>query len=141
MNFNSSGTHHELIKVPRNQVSFEETATIVMECRSSDGRRISWHVVPCLPSSEMVLWSGYDLRRNATSYCSVDKSTAGQWNLNISHRCEAAQTYICFEPGTLKNVSAELIYISKCYSTHSRNFLSLILTKHLHWAIGFFQLF
>ena len=94
-------------------MSVEETQIVVMECRSNVGR-ISWHVVPFWSSVQTDLWSGYHLRPTATSYCSIDNSTGGQWNLNISHRSEAAQTYICLEPGTLKKVSAELIYISKC---------------------------
>lgn len=123
VNVYSTGTYQTLIEFPDNQVSSEENQESAMSCRSDQGYKVSWYVRQFWSAEKVELWNGYRLSRNATSYCSVKSSVDGLCNLTIYHRSKAAQTYICFEPGTLQEFSAELIFIG-WYNFKKKHFSS-----------------
>lgn len=55
------------------------------------------------------------MRPDAKSYCTVTSDEPGQIDLHVRLRntADAAQTYICLEPGTLEEASADLIWIGE----------------------------
>lgn len=113
MTFYSTEAYQTLIEFPENQVSSCENQRSAMKCRSDQGYKVSWYIRQFGSAKKVALWSGYMLNPSAMSYCSVESSVNGQCNLIIYHRIKAAQTYICFEPGTLQELSAELIFIGR----------------------------
>lgn len=86
---------------------------IDMTCRSHYQSRLKWNVQKNDDSGNEVLYNGYFLRPDAKSYCTVITEEPGKCYLRLRNTAAVAQTYICVEPGTLNEASAELIWISK----------------------------
>lgn len=64
-------------------------------------------------SEKEPLYNGFYLRPDAKSYCTVKADEPGKIELCLGNTAEAAQTYICMEPGTLDEASADVVWIGK----------------------------
>lgn len=107
-----SGTNAAFVEVPNNTVVLEWNfpKVVVMACKSNCQCNLRWFVNKNHDEKED-LYNGYFLSSDANSYCSVTADEPGKYNLNLMNKPDAAQTYICLEPGTLAEASADLILI------------------------------
>jgi len=110
-----TGLRSELMEVPRNIVTLEGKSSdeIYMTCKSDYQSRLKWDLHKNNDTRNDVLYNGYYLRPDAKSYCTVIADDPGKCYLRLNNTAEAAQTYICVEPGTLLHASAELIWITE----------------------------
>jgi hypothetical protein len=121
----------ELVEVPRNIVvgASEPLDTIDMTCKSDYQRRLKWVVHKSNKSRSNVLYNGYFVRPDADSYCTVLTDDHGRCSLRLSSTADAAQTYICVEPGSLHEASADLIWIAKsgpdCINSSTKDLVNL----------------
>lgn len=84
-----------------------------MACKSDYQSRLKWDVHKN-DSGNDELYNGYFLHPDAKSYCTVITDEPGKCYLRlIRNTAEVAQTYICVEPASLCEASADLIWISK----------------------------
>src|SRR6218665_3523440 len=104
-----------IVETPQNKVIFKEESlyAIHLPCKSSCQCRLKWYLQKSQDSEKEVLYNGYALRPDAKHYCTAIADGMGNCNLNLTTAEEAAQTYICLEPGTLLEASADLIWIGK----------------------------
>lgn len=73
-------------------------------------------------SSSCEIFNGYNLVedvQNVSSYCKVDNGMRGIYDLKVTTTIiEAAQRYICLEPGSLDEASAEIIILGWYFAAH-----------------------
>lgn len=98
-----------LVEVPKN-TAVQGGGHAVMACKSvnDDLVRVKWYTYKI--DEDNTLYNGYRVRQTAQSYCRITKEP-GRQDLVFNDTRSAAQTYICWEPGTLQSASAELIWI------------------------------
>lgn len=108
-------------EAPKNLVlQSKSPEAIVLGCKSDCQCNLKWFVKKeSVPKKEQ-LYNGYTLSSEAKSYITVIADEPGKYYLNLTNKPDAAQTYICLEPGSLAEVSADVIWIGKfsnfCFS-------------------------
>ena len=104
-----------LIEVPSNAVILEHKplSSIDMTCKSDYQNRLKWNVRENNDSAIEVFYNGYYLREDAVSYCAAITDEPKKCYLRLRNEPQAAKTYICVEPGSLREASADVIWISK----------------------------
>lgn len=89
---------------------------MVLECNSTLGFRLTWLIKKPGSSNRYEIYNGYDFvddTHNVSSYCKVKNGNPGKYELNVNGIEEAAQQYICLEPGSWMEASAEVTTIGK----------------------------
>lgn len=125
------GIHSKLVEVPRNAVVWESSTinTTDMACKSDYQYRLKWDVYKNNDYRKDVLYNGFFLHPDARSYCTVVADEPGKYYLRLKNTAEAAKTYICVEPGSLSEASADLIWINNddpiCNKSSTEHLVSL----------------
>ena len=100
---------------PRNAVVLQSQSAeaVVLACKSDCQCKLHWSVRNNHGGEDEKFYNGYFLRDDAKSYCSVIEDEPGECDLrtNPANSTQAAQTYVCIEPGTLDEVSADIILL------------------------------
>lgn len=106
-------TQSALVEVPKNKAVWQRGSLEVIDvpCKSDYPGPLKWYVQKNPDSEKEALYNGLYLRPDAKSYCTVIKDEPGKIYLRLNNTADAAQTYFCFEPGTLAEASADLIWI------------------------------
>lgn len=116
------------VDVPRNVVmKFDSAETIDLACKSDCQCNVQWYVRKNHSAENEIFYNGYFLRPDAKSFCTVITDEPGKCYLrtNLTNSAEAAKTYICLEPGTLDEVSADLIWIGMFNNYNFANLCSV----------------
>lgn len=100
----------DLLLKPENNLAIDGS-TVILPCLSTFGYRLNWLTKSGNNSDRFRIFNGFYLNKNVTSYCKVQNGAPGKYDLNITANRNAAQQYICREPGTLIEASAALIII------------------------------
>lgn len=100
-----------LVETPLNDAVLVGHGPVKFKCKSNRGKRLNW--LTQKNESQLILFDGYSVCKEAESFCSVENEEPGEFFLTLAAIHEAAQTYICQEPGTESESSADLIIIDR----------------------------
>lgn len=107
-----TGTNCDLLLKPENSYAkYGDPNTVILMCESTLGYRLSWLIKTPWSSEKVQIFDGYRLSKNVTSYCRVINGVPGKYNVSLTSTTNAAQQYVCLEPGTMMEASAEIIII------------------------------
>lgn len=112
-----SGARCELLQKPQNKYRImNDKDTLVLNCNSALGYRLTWLIKKPGYASRNEIFNGYNLINvvhNVSSYHRVVSRMPGNYELHVNATKEAGQQYICLEPGSLDEASAEVTIIGK----------------------------